>query len=86
MLKRRNFFKTFWAVLATGFSVLTTGQVFAKAEDHGGHKSSTRSQHQGHMGEAMTEYPPVAWADPKIPISPPLPLMGRQMGRVHTSL
>ena len=29
-------------------------------------------------------YPPVPWADPRMPLSPPPPLMGKQMGRVHT--
>lgn len=84
MLKRRNFLKAFGTVLATGVSVLTTGQVFSKSEDHGGHETQPHSQLHGPMGEAMTEYPPVAWADPKISLSPPPPLMGRQMGRVHT--
>lgn len=35
-----------------------------------------------HKGVGM--YPPVPWTDPKISISPPPPLMGKQMGKVHT--
>jgi len=84
MLKRRNFLKAFGTFLASSVSVFSTSQVFSKSEDHGGHGTQPHSQPHGHMGEAMTEYAPVAWADPKIPLSSPPSLMGRQMGRVHT--
>jgi hypothetical protein len=36
------------------------------------------------MGHSAKAFPPVPWADPKIPISPPPSLMGKQMGKLHT--
>ena len=36
------------------------------------------------MGHEHGAYPPVAWKDPKITLSNPPPLMGKQMGQVHT--
>ena len=43
------------------------------------------SHGQRGMAHGEMPYPPgPAWADPKIPLSPPPPLMGRQMGRIHT--
>ena len=41
---------------------------------------SSKSENRGfHMPEPL-----FAWADPQIPISPPPPLTGKQMGQVHT--
>ena len=36
------------------------------------------------MEHAAMAHPPIPWADPNIPLSPAPPLMGRQMGQVHT--
>ena len=41
-------------------------------------------QSHGEMTHGQIGYPPVPWADPRIPISPPPRLMGKQMGKVHT--
>jgi hypothetical protein len=44
---------------------------------------SERSQGTREHG-AMAMSPPAKWADPNIQLSPPPPLMGKQMGRVNT--
>lgn len=49
------------------------------SEGHTGHQMS-----EEHTGSQMDMEAPVAWADPHIKISPPPPLMGKQMGSVHT--
>jgi FtsP/CotA-like multicopper oxidase with cupredoxin domain len=84
MLKRRKFLKAIGAALAAGISVFSTRRAFSKSGDMEGHGHTAHPQPERHVHMPMAKYRPIAWADPTIPISPPPPLMGRQMGKVHT--
>jgi FtsP/CotA-like multicopper oxidase with cupredoxin domain len=84
MLKRRKFLKAVGAALATGISVFSTRRAFSKSEGMGAHGHKAHSQPEGHAHMPMAKYPPIAWADPNIAISPPPRLVGSQMGTVHT--
>ncbi len=74
-MKRRDFLKksalTFGAIAFTGKKALS--------QEHKAHDSMANS-----VIHDMRMHMPVGWADPHIKLSPPPPLMGRQMGRVHT--
>jgi hypothetical protein len=84
MLKRRKFLKTVGAALATGISVFSTRRAFSKSGGMGAHGHKTHSEAEGLAHKAMAKYSPTAWAAPNISVSPPPPLMGKQMGKVHT--
>ncbi|MFX1555124.1 MAG: multicopper oxidase domain-containing protein [Promethearchaeota archaeon] len=84
MLKRRKFLKAIGAALAAGISLFSTRRAFPQAEGMGGREHIGHSKPEGPAHGAMGKYPPIAWADPNISVSPPPPLMGKQMGRVHT--
>lgn len=81
-MKRRDFLKkSIFAVTAVAAS---TKEVFA-GEQHRGHDMSGMAHDRAGMKrEEMWIHQPVPWADPDIKLSPPPPLMGKQMGRVHT--
>jgi hypothetical protein len=84
MLKRRKFLKAIGTAMATGISLFSARHAFSRSKGMEGHGYKTHSQRERHVHEAMGKYPPTAWADPGIPISPPPRLMNKQMGRVHT--
>jgi len=84
MLKRRKFLKAVGTALATGISVFSGRQAFSKSGAIEGHGHGLQSEPERHTHKTMAKYPPTAWADPKIPISSPPPLMGKQTGEVHT--
>jgi hypothetical protein len=84
MLKRRKFLKAIGMALTAGISIFSTRRAFSKSEGMGAHGHKAPPQPESNTHKAMAKYPPVAWADPNISISPPPPLMGRQMGTVHT--
>ena len=48
------------------------------------HEKGTETPEMTMPHSGMEEYPPVSWRDPKVPLSPPPPLTGKQMGQVHT--
>ena len=55
--------------------------------EHHTHEPSTQIHTQKshtEMAHGQMAYPPIPWSDPKMPISPPPRLMGKQMGQVHT--
>ena len=84
MLKRRKFLKAVGTALATGISVFLGRQAFSKSGAIEGHGHGVKSEPERHTHKTMAKYSPTAWADPKIPISSPPPLMGKQTGEVHT--
>ncbi len=84
MLKRRKFLKAVGTALATGISVFSGRQAFSKSGAMEGHGHGLQSTPERHTHKTMATYPPTSWADPKIPISCPPPLMGKQTGEVHT--
>ena len=84
MLKRRKFLKTIGAALAGGISIFSTRRAFSKSEGMEGHGHMVHSKPESPTHGPMEQYPPVGWANPNLPISAPPPLMGKQMGRVHT--
>lgn len=84
VLKRRNFLKVVGTALATGISVFSGRQAFSESGGMEEHGHGAKSDAEGLIHKTMGTYPPVAWADPKIPISSPPPLMGKQAGQVHT--
>lgn len=82
---------TCWVLLLFSFSLL------AQHQGHGDMESQkTEEVHSMPIEDdgdepvmmmdhgSMSEYPLVPWRDPNMPISPPPPLMGKQMGQVHT--
>ncbi|MCK5553235.1 MAG: hypothetical protein KAJ09_08835 [Deltaproteobacteria bacterium] len=77
MLKRRKFLKAIGAALATGISVFSSRRAFSKSGGMEGHGHMAHPQLENHTHKAMAKYPPIAWADPNIPISPLPPLMGK---------
>lgn len=84
MLKRRKFLKAIGAVFVSGISALSARHVVSQPAGTKGHGHLIHSPRESPTHMKMVEYPPVAWADPTIPVSLPSHLMGKQMGRVHT--
>ncbi len=75
-MMRRHFLKTIiGTVMGGGFSVASVRR--AQGESMG-MEGQSRPHHGPHG------YSSPAWADPKIPVSPPPPSLGKQMGRVRT--
>jgi len=70
MLKRRNFLKAFGTAGAAVISIFSTRRAFSKSGRMGAHGHEAHSQPEGHAHMPMAKYPPIAWADPNIPISP----------------
>jgi len=85
MLRRRGFLKSaFGAALAAGLSLFSSRRAQSESTGMEGYGTGHVSQKEGHAHGSMPSHTPVAWADPKISLSPPPPLMGKQMGRIHT--
>ena len=84
MLKRRKFLKAVGAVFASGISALSAHHAVSQPEGAKGHGHSIHSPRERPSHKSMATYPPTAWVGTNIPISSPPPLMGKQMGRVHT--
>jgi hypothetical protein len=83
------------AVLASFvfFIALSIPGILMAREEMVGHDQMKHPAEKSHLQDSAsktgTQEPhmiqsPVPWADPKIPISPPPSLTGRQMGQVHT--
>src|SRR3972149_10006391 len=81
-MKRRDFLKR--SALTLGAIAFTGKEAMAQKirEDH----NMPGMIHEGMemKPEQMIMHEPIGWADPNITILPPPPLMGRQLGRVHT--
>jgi FtsP/CotA-like multicopper oxidase with cupredoxin domain len=81
-MKRRDFLKN--SALTLG-AIAVGGREVIGQEMQKGHAMPGMA-HEGMevKREEMMIHEPIGWADPGITISPPPPLMGKQMGRVHT--
>lgn len=81
-MKRRDFLKK--SAMALG--ALTIGKEVLAREIHKEHKMPGMAHEPTAraMKHKMKMHEPVPWADPGIKLSLPPPLMGKQMGRVHT--
>ena len=81
-MKRRDFLKK--SFLAVG--AIAAAAKEALAQEHKGHAMPGMVHEPGGKGmkHDMKMHEPLGWADPNIKLSPPPPLMGKQMGRVHT--
>ncbi|MBW2148082.1 MAG: copper oxidase [Deltaproteobacteria bacterium] len=71
-------------MLFFGSMMISASLSTAQKHERHGQGSMVQSSPREHVRGFVNQYPPMAWADPKVPISPPPPLTGRQMGRVHT--
>lgn len=81
-MKRREFLKK--SILTAGALAAATKEVLAQ-EPHKGHEMPGMVHEGMEMKrEEMWIHQPIPWADPNIKLSPPPPLMGKQMGRVLT--
>jgi len=81
-MKRRDFLKK--TALTLGAMAIGGKEAMAQKMQEG--HSMPGMVHEGMemKQEEMYIHKPLGWNDPNITISPPPPLMGRQMGRVHT--
>lgn len=77
-MKRREFLKI--SALAAGAFTLS-GRAAPAEEGHAGHGHDPGHAVHGGHGDM---HRPLGWADPKLPLSPPPPLTGMQMGSVLT--
>jgi len=81
-MKRRDFLKR--SALTLGAIAFTGKEAMAQKIREGHNMPGMIHDGMEMKPEQMIMHEPIGWADPNITISPPPPLMGRQMGRVHT--
>src|SRR4030043_2085155 len=81
-MKRRDFLKR--SALTLGAIALTGKEAMAQEMREGHPMPGMVHEGMEMKREEMYIHKPLGWADPNITLSPPPPLMGRQMGRVHT--
>jgi hypothetical protein len=79
-MRRREFLKR--SALTLG-SIAVGGKEILAQETHKEHPMPGMV-HEPMRHEEMKMHEPLGWADPNIKLSPPPPLMGKQMGLVHT--
>ncbi len=82
-MKRRDFLKK--TALTLG-AIAVAGKEALAQDIHKEHKmpGMVHEPPAKDMKHGMKMHEPIGWADPKIKVSPPPPLMGKQMGRVIT--
>ena len=85
-MRRRNFLRAVCGgALSAGVSLFASRKAHTQSTGMSGHGDGSVSERTvGHAHHPISSYLPSAWADASLPLSPPPPLMGTQMGRVQT--